>query len=92
MPTTAVVSIAVMIHPVGSIGVPWPQETNRKKQHDRKMIDSKDAVCPYVRGFSGRIWREREVGGCHSGRISMCRGGCSVRRCRYKCVKRRRGV
>ena len=74
MPTTAVVSIAVMIHPVGSIGVPWPQETNRKKQHDRKMIDSKDAVCPYVRGFLGRIWREREVGDVTVGG-SVCVGG-----------------
>ena len=66
-----------MIHPVGSIGVPWPQEKNRKKQRNRKMIDSKDAVCPNARGFSGRIWREKEVGDVTVGG-SVCVGGVVV--------------
>ena len=76
--TTTFVNISGAIHSFGSIDIPWPQEINRRKQHNRKMVDSVDDICPHVMG--GTAGREVE-GKCGEDNVverSVCVGSCGV--------------
>ena len=77
--TTTFVNISGAIHSFGSIDIPWPQEINRRKQHNRKMVDSVDDICPHVMGgTSGREVEGKCGEGQRGGEVCVCGGSCGV--------------